>query len=105
MRKKGRVGEYIELGWDGEAGFHALRGHIPIEEAKPALIRGLESLGEDWDPDSYLEPVHAWARWCRNGSGLEYDSLLRVYHNRKAGRFPVTVMMSAGSGGLRDSGG
>lgn len=94
--KRDRRGEFIDLGWEDEPSFYAVRGHVSPFDARNAILRGAAALDDPIDAqglaDSYRDPVHAWARWTRNGTGREYDSLLFIYRDKSMGAFPVTVM-------------
>lgn len=87
-------GDYICLTWeDDDPEFFALKGHLPLEEARQIFDGTSNRLCEMEDFRWYLpsSPIHAYARWSREGSPLNGPSL-RVYNESARGRFPVTMV-------------
>lgn len=83
---KTKHGQYIELFWDDHPQFHAVRGHVTEADGRLALAAfGL-------DADAAREPSHEYARWSMDENRPEgTTALLKLYGERGAGRFPVTV--------------
>ena len=89
---KSKMGELIELNWDGYPEFYYVRGHVPDEAAEEVVL----------DFDDSLTPTfckHIYAKWVRVGPShqlyqWDLDGRIQTYlitrKDKCPGWFPVT---------------
>lgn len=85
-----RDGEMIQMVWDGDPDWWALRGHSITREAAFDEVRDAEG----WEDGRRLVMKRAWARWSyagQDGYG-ETTRTLAIYTEAASGRFPITLV-------------
>lgn len=94
-KKPGAPGEYIELGWEDIATFHAVWGHVSREQAWQTIRKSDEWKYSEPKHDDYSDPVHAWGGWFPSDDE-QWDRVFRVHREPFDGGHPVTVMWLEG---------
>lgn len=95
MSNRSKDGEYIELGWNDFASFHAVWGHVPDWQALVAIHASEEWVHSDAKAEDYGPLHHAWGGDfpCKSG---EWDSVFRINRTQFPGSRPITVMWRPG---------
>lgn len=78
-----RIGEHIELIWEGLPEFYVVRGHVPFEDARKAIEI------DTTDPLGAGEWKHAYMRYVMAESE-DHDYSLREFKKGR-GAFAVTI--------------